>query len=293
MTRIPDRLQHFTQYAELPIKRGDWHGAVARWRAVQQAFPNDVSVAQSLNTAMMAAIGTDSESDGAAATFHDMAGGETGELLLRFESLGGADRQGCEFGLVQRDGGAEPLGLLRWTSVEPQELIDALEARFEGIGQPEQTVIETRPFGRLEEYVTLDTRFGLLMHTAMHVNDIARDKAAGVFSRRMQFLTRKLIGDLEAGEKIFVYRIISRDLTDTEIGRLHAAIRSYGNGTLFYVRHEDAEHANGTVDLVKPGLLVGYIDRFAFDRSGRRLGAATASWLTLCRNALAVLSRTV
>jgi hypothetical protein len=63
-------------------------------------------------------------------------------------------------------------------------------------------------------------------------------------------------------------------------------MRSYGDNTLLYVRHEDAGHPNGTVALAGPGLLVGYIDRFKVSRSGEiSASSPTASWLQICKNA--------
>lgn len=50
----------------------------------------------------------------------------------RFESLG----QNCEFGLLQRRCGAEPLGLLRFSSVRLERLIHGIRANFEGIDAP-------------------------------------------------------------------------------------------------------------------------------------------------------------
>ncbi len=92
--------------------------------------------------------------------------------------------------------------------------------------------------------------------------------------------------DLEAGNKIFVYRLTDRTLTATELERLRVAMRSYGDNTLLYVRREDATHPNGTVELAAPGLLVGYIDRFKVSAGGEICAALpAASWHTVCRNA--------
>ena len=63
-------------------------------------------------------------------------------------------------------------------------------------------------------------------------------------------------------EKIFVYRVTDRNLREEEIDSIWRAVRAYGDSTLLYVRYEDAEHPNGTVAIVKPGLMVGYMDRF-------------------------------
>ena len=54
------------------------------------------------------------------------------DLVLQFESLG----DNCEFGLVQRKAGAEPLGLLRFSSAPLPRLVRALRERFDGLTDP-------------------------------------------------------------------------------------------------------------------------------------------------------------
>ena len=61
---------------------------------------------------------------------HRAPGKPIEELMLAFESLG----DNCEFGLVQRDGGAEPLGLLRFAGMSLGNLVAALEAKLDGLG---------------------------------------------------------------------------------------------------------------------------------------------------------------
>jgi hypothetical protein len=62
-------------------------------------------------------------------------------------------------------------------------------------------------------------------------------------------------------------------------------MRSFGDNTLLYVRYSDAEHPNGTVEVEAPGLLIGYIDRFAVGPSGETLGPNTDSWVDICQKA--------
>ena len=81
--------------------------------------------------------------------------------------------------------------------------------------------------------------------------------------RRLKFLSQKLIADLKSGEKIFVYKITARSLTRTELAGLRAAMARYGDNTLLYVSYADPDHPDGSVELVEPGLIIGYIDRFA------------------------------
>jgi hypothetical protein len=105
-------------------------------------------------------------------------------------------------------------------------------------------------------------------------------------------LKAKLIDDLRAGDKIFVFKITARDLTEAELARLHAAMRRYGDNTLLYVAYANESKPNGHVEVRAPGLLVGYIDRFATGRRGETFGPATVSWTALCRRALAVWHET-
>jgi tetratricopeptide (TPR) repeat protein len=208
------------------------------------------------------------------------------DLVLQFESLGG-QVLGCEFGIFQRDCGAEPLGLLRWADMPYEGIIAVLQSRFAGVGTAETTELFLSPIhGGPTEYSTRDRRGFMLMRTFIREDEAPFDRIYAAACRRLQFLARKLVEDLEAGNKIFVFRLTDRDLTEAELGRLHTAMRSYGDNTLLYVRHEDAGHPNGTVALAGPGLLVGYIDRFKVSRSGEiSASSPTASWLQICKNA--------
>ena len=209
-------------------------------------------------------------------------------LALQFESLGGAGH-GCEFGIFQRDCGAEPLGLLRWADLNHIGLTDALNARFEGVGDPENTeVIVPHPDGDAE-YWTRDRRYWMAMRCFMRADAIPQQQMEVQAGRRLRFLRNKLIEDLEAGGKLFVFKNMFRDLTEQELDNLHQAVRSYGaNTTLFYVRYADAKNPAGTVRPVKPGLIVGHIEHFAFSPANEQLPSATQHWLALCKAALPV-----
>jgi len=63
--------------------------------------------------------------------------------MLAFQSLG----DNCEFGLVQRRGGAEPLELLRFAGIflpieiRLEKLAAALERKFDGLGEAETMTV--------------------------------------------------------------------------------------------------------------------------------------------------------
>jgi hypothetical protein len=82
------------------------------------------------------------------------AADDPAKLMLGFESLG----ENCEFGLVQRRCGAEPLSLLRFASAPLPQLLAALHARFQGLGDAASIGVELSPNGR--EYMIRDATFG-------------------------------------------------------------------------------------------------------------------------------------
>jgi hypothetical protein len=208
------------------------------------------------------------------------------EIMMAFESLGGAGH-GCEFGLVQRQFGAEPLGLLRWADLAPQLLCAALECEFDGVGDAENTEVFL-PEGRGDHYWSRDRRFWMAQGFHIPAHKLTIEAATEQICRRHRFLRQKLLTDLREGNKIFVFKDMFRPLSNDDLSRLHAAVRNYGDNTLLYVRVEDTGHVNGTVEWVKPGLMVGYIDHFKFSPTDQFLGSSSASWAIICRNAYAL-----
>ena len=121
------------------------------------------------------------------------------QLVNCFESLG----ENCEFGLVQRRAGAEPLGLFRFSSAPLDKLLAALNARFDGMGHPDKLTIEISPNGR--EYMVLDEQFGIRYHAWVAVGEKEPAEIHRRECKRLPLLIQKLIEDLIDGEKLFVY----------------------------------------------------------------------------------------
>jgi hypothetical protein len=291
MSLFPDELQPFFDYARVAEARGKWSEALARWREAQRRFPDEAEVVRRIFEANLRVLEVETPAKLAPdkeASFIPVNAANEGDgliapqdLVMRFESLGGSGH-GCEFGIFQRELGAEPLGLLRWADLGQDHLAAALEAEFDGVGESENTELFVPPTSKPPEYWTKDRRYWMAMRTFVPADDLPEEKRRERVCRRLQFLKRKLIEDLRSGDKVFVFKVIKRNLLSAELDRIHRAMRRYGDNTLLYVRYEDAEHPNGTVEIAKPGLMIGYIDHFCFSPDNVNLGMPIHSWLRLC-----------
>jgi tetratricopeptide (TPR) repeat protein len=294
MEGAPKPAAAYTAFAELAMQRGDWAEALVRWQAAHQQFPDDKSFVQRIFDVQLHLTGEGSGADEAqptATSNETESRGELNELVMGFESLGGRGI-GCEFGMFQREFGAEPLGLLRWADMPFEGIVQVLETRFAGVGDPENTEVFVNRANARPEYCTRDLRGFMFMRAFVYEDEMPMERMRKQALRRLKFLKDKLIADLEAGTKIFVWRCTERNLTDEEIGRLHAAVRTYGDTTLLYVRYEVEGKPNGTAELREPGLMIGYIDRFKQALDGTLASAPpTASWVTLCENASRLFSK--
>ncbi|HYZ25042.1 MAG TPA: hypothetical protein VE690_23105 [Rhodopila sp.] len=202
------------------------------------------------------------------------------ELALRFESLG----ENCEFGLFQRRCDAEPLGLLRFSSTFMRNLIRGIDTSFDALGATDD--IDPRlEGGPPREYMIHEKKYGLVYHTFVHEGQrsvwLMREQEAA----RLKFLRRKFLEELQLGQKIFVYKLAS-GVSEEEILPLYLALNRHGPATLLWVVPAERARPPGTVEVLMPGLLKGYIDRFAPDHNAHDL--SMEGWLRVCANAYAL-----
>jgi hypothetical protein len=202
---------------------------------------------------------------------------DTPELMMRFESLG----ENCEFGLVQRRCGAEPLGLFRFASAPLSNLLAAVEGRFEGFGAPDKISVELSSNGR--EYMVRDGQYGFLYHAWVLADEMRPEEICDREARRVPLLVRKLVEDLTAARKLLVVHGIDEPLEQGSVERLLAALRHYGPNMLLWVELADAGHPPGSVGWAGPSLLKGNIDRFAPGENAHDL--SLECWIALCREA--------
>jgi hypothetical protein len=198
------------------------------------------------------------------------------ELALRFESLG----DNCELGLIQRRCGVEPLSLLRFSNIELPSLIRGINSGFAGLGDLATLQLLDNPDDR--EYAVRDVGYGITYHTFLYKEDVTADGLLQQQATRLKFLVRKLLEDMREAEKIFVVKR-NEKLTEATILPLYAALNLYGDNTLLWVTTADGQHPAGTVERRMPGLLKGYVDRFAPYDNAHDL--SFESWVSVCRRA--------
>ncbi len=197
-------------------------------------------------------------------------------IVEQFASIG----VNCEFGLVQRWCGIEPLGLFRFGLTPLDGLIAALCNSFAGLAEPE--LIEVT-LGFDDEYITRHALYDFEFHTTLRKGTVAEDVVLHKIAReRFPLLARMLLEDLAIGDKLLVFRTEAAG-QDAEAFRLRDAIRRRGRAVLLWVTLAEQASQVGTVRRLDDGLMVGYLDRLAPLRFAREL--SFEPWLAVCRAA--------
>ena len=206
------------------------------------------------------------------------------DLMLNFESLG----QSCEFGLVQRRCGAEPLGLFRFSSIFLDQLLRGIDSHFDGLGEPNSIDIRLSTHNTNPEFYVAENNYEMIYHTFVYAGQAAVDDVRAPQSRRIQFLKRKLLDDQRDGRKIFVRTCRPEFNAPEEMMPLFLALNHDHENSLLWVIPANDNHPPGAVDRITAGLFIGYIDSFAPQEEANDLSLDV--WLSICTNAY-LLSR--
>lgn len=202
----------------------------------------------------------------------------------QFSSLG----DNCEFGFVQRFLGVEPGGLLRWAITPPDALVKALDADLAGLYEYDNLT----PAG---SDMVWDTRFGLAFHTGMLSRDGAftadeesRRKIFATEKEKVNYLSGKLLAEVTAGKKTFVYKC-NAGISAEQLGAIGSAIARKGPGKLLHVTDRpglegDSELPMGKVRHLQGNIYIARIDRFApYDKANE---VSMDVWTAILQDAL-------
>ncbi|MGI4802301.1 MAG: hypothetical protein ACRYG8_51360 [Janthinobacterium lividum] len=199
------------------------------------------------------------------------------QLMMAFESLG----DDCEFGFVQRSVGAEPLSLLRFGGIRLHRLYEGLGERFEGIDDVAELGLSIQGGEGHGEYMIVQNRYRYLYHTFVNSWEMDRDALVAREVTRLAFCRRKLLEDLEDGDKIFVVKSsYAPGLRLDQVVPVAERVAGFGGGITFWATASDAEHPPGTLRWHGPTLVEGRLDRLC---SPDHAPQFSPFWVPLCR----------
>jgi hypothetical protein len=173
------------------------------------------------------------------------------DLVQQFEAWG----RDCEFGLFQRQLGAEPNDLFRFANPTPQMLVKLIRTDFAGFGEQCYVDLDEQ---RRREWFVVDRETGISRHTRIFQGDIPQElvhKTALVWTR---LLRAKAVREIAAGQKIYVIKTSEGDLTQSALAEVTRALRSKGLGWVLWV---ESGHPVGHCEVMMEGLLHVSIDR--------------------------------
>lgn len=183
---------------------------------------------------------------------------EARAIASAFQSLG----QNCELGLFQRRCGAEPLSLLRFASIFPAALVQGLRHRFAGLEAANNLLFTAAaPGGELIGHHAI---YGLDYHTFVNEGEVDVESFAGKDPRRLVYLARLLMEQLENNEKIFVRR--GDFEADGETLALYQLLCGFNPAARLLIIHEAPPSAFwkvGRVERLTANLYRGYFSKFA------------------------------
>jgi tetratricopeptide (TPR) repeat protein len=265
ITLEPERVDLYIHYALTAERAGDWPKAVARWDKAHRLRPDDQNIQNSRGDAIWQE--TISKLENSTKTsketkiicsdspYHfeiEDTSKTLKQLALGFESLG----DNCEFGIVQRRFGADPIGLFRFAAVAANTLTTMIEEEFKHLGDP--AFIELGLTAG-NEYLVRDTRTPYYMHSFVQKDSVDSEKFMKQQITRIGFLKRKLLEDLTNCEKIFVYKA-SFGISDAEISSLYDALNRFGKNHLLIVTKSANGITPGSIETLSNRLFLGYVE---------------------------------
>ncbi len=198
-------------------------------------------------------------------------------FYMKFESLGA----NCEFGLLQRRFDAEPMNLLRWPAIDVAGLVACLRGQF---GELDDIANFSLFVGPHDEWDLQTPHFSLHLHEK--VGSVDTENLLRSAFRRVKFMKRSLLENLEGAHKIFVFKEWQFRMSDTDIESIFDAVRQYNpDNRLLAVRLSTADGIPGTVTEVAPGLWSGYVEWD--EKIASRETVPVESWVRICRTVTA------
>ena len=194
-------------------------------------------------------------------------------IVQRFTSLGGGVLKsgawgfGCEMGFWQRHHKFEPLELLRWVSISPDDLARGFQTQFEDLDDPSTYDLRRSQHGEWE--YTQRTYGFKVDHTGLSTERFDARSAAENLAEHNHFLRSKFLEDMQVGQKPAVYRLRDDRLSISHIEQFADLLRPYTSSVILFMQLANANEEKLTVRELRSGLLLGLFDVFAHPRGQR------------------------
>ena len=229
-------------------------------------------------------------------------------IASKFQSMG----QDCEFGLVQRQCEAEPLGLFRFANIQLHGVVQCLCSDFSELADEKKLDISPWPNGEyVGAYNSLDMFYHTFVPADQNLDDDALRRDVDALRRkestRLKMLVRLFREDLEDGEKVFVLLrkwlsvqdskhvyVNGPPLDEFEVLPLISLMRRYNpKAALLWitVAGPDERHLVGQCEMIGNNLLKGYVDRFSGPTDWSNL--SLECWKDIMASALQALGRPI
>jgi len=207
---------------------------------------------------------------------HARTGQTAEELVLNFESLG----HNCEFGIMQRQCGAEPLGLLRFVGITLPDLLRGLDCDFADVGQDRWLRVYLHD-GPRREFIVSDVRHNFTFHSFQFEGETTAERVRAEQGVRLRYYHQRFKDVLTTADRLFVFQRPGA-LLAAHMLPLLMRLRAHGPNALLFVT-EGGAHPPGTVAQIGHGFYHGYISRMA---PGEDVGRSDfRGWLSICANA--------
>jgi hypothetical protein len=227
----------------------------------------------------LAAIDFDGNGLPLAQAFKNKVGSDLAEVAASFESLG----HRCAYGLFQQRFGAHPVGLLRFAGLSTPRLVHNLVTRFDRLGDAEnlRAFIPENSKGPYKLYRIYDQHAEIWYNTSHRMEEAEPQEVVALAARRLPFLRRKFLEELELAEKIFVLNS-PWPMTEPEALAIFVALDLYGRNRLLWT-NQDGTMPVGAITRLSAGFYYGQLDRLGFEGD-----SSDTAWCSLIANAAAL-----
>ena len=200
------------------------------------------------------------------------------DFLMKFESLG----HSCDFGIFQRECGADPLGLLRFAGITTPKLVEGLIDRFALLALP-GTVEANVVADWNNEYCMFDKSYGIASRSFLTPAQAAPDQLIAREMKRLPFLKEIFLETVDQAGKTFVLRRPDQ-MHPAEAEAVIEVLRLKSDCKLLWAVHEQGG-VPGSLDVISPYFFRGHLD------TTHGLGSASISaWLSICATAHRVMA---